>query len=149
MGELVVTSLNQFSMPFIRYKNGDMGIYEPEICRCKRGMPVLREIAGRIGDFLVTSDGKFVHMNFFASVFAKRPEIFRYQVYQPDTQHLEVRLILREEVSTAFLEGISTQIQDHFGPAMQVSIQILDEISLTRAGKHRFVISDIKPDWAL
>ncbi len=147
MGEVVITSLNQFAMPFIRYKIDDMGSYEGDPCPCGRGLPVLREIAGRMSDFLVTEEGRFVHGQFFAHLFRVKPEIARYQVYQADRRHLEVRLVCRILVSEEWLNGVRREIEDRFGKSMQVSLEVVDRIELTRAGKHRFIISEVKPDF--
>jgi phenylacetate-CoA ligase len=147
LGEIVVTSLHQFAMPFIRYRIGDMGIREKADCPCGRGMPVLREIVGRTHDFLVTDDGKFVHGEFFAYVFRAKPEVARYQIYQPDTGHLEVRVVCKRDVDPAWLEDIRQQLQTRFGPSMQISIRVVDNIELTPAGKHRFIVSRVKPDF--
>jgi phenylacetate-CoA ligase len=147
MGEVVVTSLYQFSWPFIRYKNGDMAIYAAETSSSGRSFPVLKEIVGRTNDFLVSSEGKFVHSEFFAHTFRVKPEVIRYQVYQPDPYYLEIRLVCNQPVSPAWLENTHAEIQARFGPATQVSIKIVDSIALTPAGKHRYIISDVKPDF--
>ena len=147
MGEVVVTSLHQFAMPFIRYKIGDMGIYEAGQCSCGRGLPVLREVVGRVSDFLVTVDGQFVHSAFFEYVFQVKPEVVHYQVYQPDREHLVVRLVCRQSVDSAWLEGVRSELRARFGEAMQISLQVVDDIELTPAGKYRFVISEVKPDF--
>jgi phenylacetate-CoA ligase len=147
LGEVVVTSLHQFAMPFIRYKNGDMGIAEASNCICGRGLPVLREVVGRTGDFLVTEAGQFVHPTFFARVFRLRPEVIRYQVYQPDMQHLEARFVCRQNVDAVWMENLREDIQAHFGPSVQISLEAVDDIKLTSAGKHRFIISDVRPDF--
>lgn len=146
MGEVVVTSLTQFSMPFIRYKNGDQGILGPENCQCGRGMSSLSEIVGRLSDFLVTPQNTIVQMHAVGRLLNSKPVIFQYQVYQPDLYNIEVRLVVKEEVSTNFLEEITAKIQEQLGPDMQISIRLLDEISPTREGKHKFVISDVKLD---
>lgn len=147
LGEIVVTSLTQFAMPFIRYKIGDIGIYEADACPCGRGLPVLREVVGRIHDFLVTADGQFVHGEFFAYLFRLKPEVACYQVYQPDCKHLEVRLVCKQAVDSAWFERVRNEIQTRFGEAMHISLQVVDHIELTPAGKHRFIISEIKPDF--
>jgi phenylacetate-CoA ligase len=147
LGEIVVTSLHQFAMPFIRYKIGDLGVYEPDPCSCGRGMPVLREVVGRTHDFLVASDGQFVHGEFFAYTFRVKPEVVRYQVHQTDQHHLNVKIVCREPVSDAWLDGMRAEIQHRFGPSMQISLQVVDKIELTPAGKHRYIISEIKPDF--
>lgn len=148
LGEVVVTSLHQFAMPFIRYKNGDMGIYEMGTCPCGRGLPVLREIVGRTVDFLVTVDGQFVHGTFLSRIFRVRPVVVRFQVYQPDRQHLEVRLVCKQAVDAAWLEEVRQELQARLGAPMQISFQVVDDLLLTPAGKHRIVISEVKPDFS-
>jgi phenylacetate-CoA ligase len=148
LGEVVVTSLTQFAMPLIRYKIGDMGIYEAGDCPCGRGLSVLREIVGRTHDFLVTVDGQFIHGEFFAYTFRVKPEVARYQVYQPDRQHLEVRLVCKQDVSSVWLDNVRNELQARFGEAMQISLQVVDDIELTPAGKHRYIISEVKPDFS-
>lgn len=147
LGEVVVTSTHQFAMPLIRYKLGDMAMVETEPCSCGRGLPALREVVGRIQDFLVTADGHFVHGGYFPHTFRHWPEIFQYQVYQSDMKHLEVRLVCRRNVDTIWLENLRKEIQHRFGEDMQTEIKLVDHFELTRAGKHRFIISDVKPDF--
>lgn len=147
LGEVVITSTHQFAMPLIRYKQGDMAIYESKPCSCGRGLPVLREVVGRIQDFLVTADGRFVHGGYFPHTFREWPEISRYQVYQPDRKHLEVRLICKHEVNSIWMDNMQKELHHRFGDSMQISLKIVDHFELTRAGKHRFIISDVKPDF--
>jgi phenylacetate-CoA ligase len=147
LGEVVITSTHQFAMPLIRYKLGDMAIYETQPCSCGRGLPVLREVVGRIQDFLVTADGHFVHGGYFPYTFPQWPEISQYQVYQPDMQHIEVRLTCRSDVDSLWLNNVHDELQNRFGKDMRITIKIVDHFELTRAGKHRFIISDVKPDF--
>lgn len=147
MGEVALTSLTQLTMPFIRYKNEDMAIIDPEPCPCGRGMPVFKEIVGRIMDFLVSADGQYISSAFLMSVFNTRPEVVRFQAYQPEKQQIDIRVVCNLPVSTVWLDEVKAEIQSRFGKATQVSIHIVDHIELTRAGKHRFIISDVKPDF--
>ena len=146
MGEVVVTSLNQFAMPFIRYKKGDVAVYEPGHCSCGRKLPCLKEVVGRTNEFLVSADGKFVHSLFFAHLFRIKPEVVRYQVHQPDREHLNIRLVCDQPVDSAWLDDIRTATRARFGQATQVSVQIVDRIEMTPAGKYRQIISEVSPD---
>jgi phenylacetate-CoA ligase len=145
LGEVVITSLHQFAMPFLRYKIGDMGIYDSSDCPCGRGLPVLREIVGRADDLLTTTDGQVVHGGFFDHLFCVRPEVVRFQVYQPNTQHLEIRLACKQNVDFEWLEGVRTEIRARFGDSTQISLQLVDGIELTPAGKYRFIVSEVAP----
>ncbi len=147
MGEVVVTSLTQLAMPLIRYKNGDMAIYETSNCCCGRGLPLLREVVGRMHDYLATADGQFVHGEFFAYTFRVKPEVERYQIYQPDLHHLHIRLVCNQPVSQAWLDNARAEVQARFGQATQITLEIVDRIELTPAGKHRFIISEVKPNF--
>ncbi len=46
-GEVVITNLNRYSMPFIRYKNGDLASFAVDKCRCGCKLPALLQIVGR------------------------------------------------------------------------------------------------------
>jgi phenylacetate-CoA ligase len=46
-GELVVTDLSNYYMPFIRYRTGDLALQTDRICSCGRGLPILERIEGR------------------------------------------------------------------------------------------------------
>lgn len=147
MGEVVVTSFNQFAMPFIRYKKGDMAIYELGHCPCGRKLPCLKEIVGRTNEFLVSVNGEFVHSLFFAHLLRVKPEVVRYQVHQPDRKHLNIHLVCDRPVDSTWLDNIRVETQTRFGQATQVSIQIVNKIEMTPAGKYRQIISEVKPDF--
>jgi phenylacetate-CoA ligase len=146
VGEIVVTGLHELGMPFIRYRTGDLGITGQEACPCGRGMPVLREIVGRQRDFTLTADGGYVYGAFFAELFEHAPEVIRYQVYQPDRQHLEVRLQCQASPSPDWLANVQARLQTHFGQAVHIALLTVDDLPLPPSGKHRFVVSAVEPD---
>ena len=47
-GEIVVTVLNNFAMPFIRYNLHDMGSFSSKPCSCGRTFPLMTQIKGRV-----------------------------------------------------------------------------------------------------
>lgn len=147
MGEVVLTSLIQYAMPFIRYKNSDVGIYESEDCSCGRGMPVLREIVGRNCDLLTRPDGQIVHWTSIYTIMKYKPEVYQWQLYQSDQEHLEVRLVCKQKSVSTLLEDIRTELQPCFGESMHISVKLVDRIELTSSGKYRYVISEVKPDF--
>jgi phenylacetate-CoA ligase len=145
MGEVVITSLHQFTMPFIRYKQGDIAVYESSPCTCRRGLPTLREVLGKTNDCLVTPDGLFIHPGCLGRPIRERPEVVRYQAHQTDERHITVRLVCSKDVDQVWLEGMRRDLQDRLGSGMHISLETVDEIPLTSAGKHRFIISEISP----
>ena len=57
-GLIIVTSLRNFGMPFIRYKIGDVGRPSSEVCSCGRGLPLASQIEGRVSEFMAVYDKK-------------------------------------------------------------------------------------------
>jgi len=147
LGEVVVTSFNHLAMPFIRYKNDDVAIRSDERCACGRGLSVIKEIVGRSNDYLVTSEGQFVHSEFFAYLLRARPEVFSYQVYQPDKRHLNIKIVCRQRVDPTWLDDVRRAIRSRFGDPMHISVELVSDIELTPAGKHRYIISEVRPDF--
>ena len=56
-GRVVVTSLNQYSMPFIRYELGDLCTALPDRCPCGRAAPLLSAPLGRCSDMITLPGG--------------------------------------------------------------------------------------------
>lgn len=145
MGEVVITSLHQEAMPLIRYKIGDMAVSASGPCSCGRGLPVLGEVVGRLQDFLVATNGCFVHGGYFPHTLRAWPQIVKYQVYQPDRHRLEVRLVAGGGDDAQWIDRLADELHGCFGLEMQIDIRLVDEIPLTAAGKHRFIVSDVVP----
>jgi phenylacetate-CoA ligase len=57
VGRVVVTTLQNFAMPLVRYDIGDLAeVGDP--CPCGRGLPVLKRIAGRVVDTPAAGPGR-------------------------------------------------------------------------------------------
>jgi phenylacetate-CoA ligase len=146
-GEIVLTSLHQYGMPFIRYRIMDAAFYKSGPCSCGRGLPAIHEITGRTSSFIVTADGQYTDESFFEFMLQTKSEIARYQVYQPDMEHLEIRLVLRQHVDQGWLDNLIKDLHTPFHCPIHISVQLVDEIPLTTAGKLLSIISDVPADF--
>jgi phenylacetate-CoA ligase len=55
-GEVVITDLNSFSVPLIRYRTGDLAVAMDDTpCRCRRGLPRIGQIEKRASVAVTTS----------------------------------------------------------------------------------------------
>ena len=68
VNEFLVTDLDNFYSPIIRYKLGDMGRLSAETCSCGRGLPLLENIVGRTGDIVYGVDGARAHSSIFSYI---------------------------------------------------------------------------------
>lgn len=60
-GEVVVTGLHSFAMPFIRYKIGDLAVRGPDRCPCGSSFSTLLAIHGRTIDIFHLAGGIALH----------------------------------------------------------------------------------------
>jgi phenylacetate-CoA ligase len=140
VGNVVITDLFNYGMPFIRYVNGDRAIAGFSSCSCGRGLPLLNGISGRQLDVLDTPDGRKISGEFFVHLIKDYPSVRRYQVYQEDVRRILLRLVVDTAFTLADRSQLETQIRHGIGPAVEFDMQFVAEIPLTATGKHRVVV---------
>ena len=141
IGEVAVTDLHNFGMPFVRYLNGDRAKYSPVACGCGRSLPVLSSIDGRVLDLIETPDGHFVSGEAFIIVFLGFPGVKRHQAVQIAPNRLQVRVILAPDWSVEQNQALLQQLQELLGPSMEVQITPVTAIADTPGGKRRTSVS--------
>lgn len=142
-GEVVVTNLDSFAMPIIRYRTGDVGAIDEAPCPCGRGLPRLRSIEGRRTDFLVTPGGKVMHALSVIYILREVPSIREFQVIQERLDRLSVRIVQDGSFSDAIREAITARLMRLFDGQVSVEIELAGAITRPASGKHRYVMSKV------
>ena len=146
VGRILVTDLLNFAMPLIRYEIGDMASFEPAPCPCGRGLPRLKNIAGRVTDFVVGPDGRLVSGVFLATyVVAKRPSLGQVQIWQDTPGELIYKIASRPGTAPLpdDLDFLRTSSERYVGPGTAVTFQFVDEITAEASGKFIFCHSTV------
>ncbi|MCL5256615.1 MAG: hypothetical protein M1319_02325 [Chloroflexi bacterium] len=146
MGEVVITALEEYAMPLIRYANGDVARMDGNTCSCGRGLPVLSELVGRKCDFFSMPSGMVISGHYFVHLLKGWPGVRKYQVRQPSTDQVDILYEADGSPDQAWIEGRRREIQAHLGPEVMLRFQQVDQIPPTPAGKHLFVISEVPVD---
>jgi phenylacetate-CoA ligase len=145
-GELVITDLDNYGMPFIRYSIGDIGILSERKCNCGRGLPILEKIEGRTFDIIVGVNGKAVGGTFWTLLFRTAIQgVLQFQVVQESMNEIEVKIIPDETFEEGQVNLLTKKIRAYLGEDMNIRFQIVDKIPLAKSGKSRFVISKVAP----
>lgn len=139
-GELVVTDLLNYSMPFIRYRVGDVATLGKAKCTCGRDLPMIGSIQGRSHDFVFTKKGARVHGEFFSHILRTRGWVDQFSVIQEENGDLVLLLKASSSKITAEVEGISNLLEQKF-QGSHVSVVATQEMPVATSGKHRFVIN--------
>ena len=142
IGELVVTSLLNTDQILVRYRQGDRGaLAEPgDLCECGRTLPVLACIEGRVDDLIITPDGRKVGR--LDPVFKAALRIREAQIVQDRLDRVTVRIVPAAGYGEQDELAVRRGLEDRLG-AMQIEIQVVDQIERTKNGKFRAVVSQL------
>ena len=147
-GNIVVTDLHNYAMPFIRYVVGDVGTYSDEVCVCGRGLPLMSELQGRRSDILVTETGNLVSGLFYQfERFFDVANIRQFQIIQESRGRILIKIVVAEGYSDRDMERIRKMVHFIMGKGMQVDIKIVESIAPSKSGKRRCVIRKFPIDF--
>jgi phenylacetate-CoA ligase len=149
VGPILVTDLLNHAMPLIRYRIGDLGSWETGPCKCGRGLPRLKAIAGRVTDFLVGGDGRLVSGVFLATyLVAQRPSLGQVQIHQEKAGQLLYRIkrgqAFRERADLDYLQETSRR---YLGEETVIDWEFVDELPPEPSGKFLFSRSSVVPEY--
>ena len=144
----ILTSLWNYSMPFIRYRNEDCGDLIDERCDCGNNFPLMRLNIGRTSDNFILPGGRVVHGEFFTHLMYGSEGIANFQFHQTAPDAITLWIVplpgtsaQREPVVRAAVEQIR-----ELAPEREIKVEVREtaSIPLSSAGKHRFTRSDVK-----
>ena len=145
-GEIVITDLDNFGMPLIRYRIGDQGSFASRQCSCGLGLPLLETIDGRTMDVIRTPSGKAFGGTFWTFLFKSKPGIRSFQVVQSSLDAIVVRYVPDPGVKEIPLAFFAARIYEHCGDAFKVDFEEVEQIEKTASGKTRFIRSLLHED---
>jgi phenylacetate-CoA ligase len=146
LGKIVVTNLNNYGMPFIRYEIGDMAVLSDKECSCGRGMPLLERVVGRQSDIIYSPSGKLIHGEFFTHLFYKLEGIIQFRIIQETSSDLNIQIVPKEDYNADFTEKFLREIiTEQADPDFQIQFEYFDHLEPSKSGKYRFTISKISP----
>jgi phenylacetate-CoA ligase len=140
-GNVVITDLYNFAMPFIRYANGDRAVAGFDACTCGRGLPLLRKVVGRRLDVITTPDGRKIPGEFFPHLVKDFEAVRRFQVVQVAPDRITVQLVVNGDWRAAHESQLRQAIAAVTGPSVTLDLQRVDQIPLTAAGKLMVVVN--------
>lgn len=144
---LLLTSLKNWSMPFIRYRNEDCGSLSPETCSCGNNFPLMRLEIARTSDNFLFPNGRVVHGEFFTHLMYGSDGIAIFQFHQTAVDEIILSIVPgpgSRESREAKIQDSIRQIQALSpGQSVRVEVREVEAIPLSNAGKHRFTRSDV------
>jgi len=142
---LLVTSLTNRLMPFIRYDIGDCGRLKEGDCDCGSPFPLLEMGVCRRNDLVRTPGGKSIHPSYFNRLLSSLTQVGQFQVVQDELDRITLNIVCSARLSPATVDSLTNRIRSEIDARMVFEVNHVDEIRRSASGKYRFVISSIPP----
>jgi phenylacetate-CoA ligase len=144
MGAITLTTLQNRTMPLIRYQNGDVGVQSSQPCSCGRGLSRLVKLFGRANDLLLAKDGRLVSGAFMPSLFVKvgLQGVKQVQLIQEEKDVIHLKVVKDADYSEASLRPLLDAIVRYLGD-VKIEIEYAGSIPTALTGKLQYVISKV------
>lgn len=146
-GRLVITSFTTEGTPLLRYDIGDSLVLEEDdkFCGCGNNNPLVKEILGRIDDFVFSPETGKVNLGNVSNTLKDTKGIIRFQAIQNELNKIEVLVVIDTAIYDAQVERVfKKNWEDRIGKKMELQISYVDEIPVEESGKFRIVKNSIK-----
>jgi phenylacetate-CoA ligase len=138
--ELLLTNLNSFSLPFIKYRVGDMANISSEPCKCGSPFQKIVNLKGRTRDLVFIPSEGYVHGSIFNSIFYSITEIQQYKIIQKTKDNFEIKILVPNEHDfNLTVKKLKSELLNVF-PTINYSVSRLD-IKFTQDKKIKVIES--------
>lgn len=143
-GNLLVTNLNNYAMPFLRYRIGDIGVPSSlESCSCGRGLPLIAKVIGRTTEVFEFYDGTKIAGEMFIHLMKEFP-LREYQFVQVSDRRVILMMTDADAHEPALKERIRAAYRPHLPTGVAIDFEEVNHIERTATGKFRFVFREIR-----
>lgn len=140
---VVITNLGGFTMPLIRYDQGDVARMSDEQPVCGRGLPLMEGVRGRAGDFILLRSGRKLTPHPFFLVLDHAAGVGRWQIVQEAVDRIRVMVTMpgghTEKDCSAIRQAILELVDDD----TTIDVEVVEALRTSSQTKLRSVISNL------
>jgi phenylacetate-CoA ligase len=138
-GNIIITDLDNYAMPLIRYDTGDIGAKSKNTCDCGIVFPLLESVLGRKWDVLLSPSGEEIPPLLVEQFVRKHEGVLEYQIVQNSLKTLNVDMVVSNDYDYSMDCHIQKQLGDLYG-FKNVIINHPEHVRRTASGKLRCVV---------
>lgn len=137
-GEVVVTNLHAYAMPFIRYRLADAVTRGSEHCACGQPFSTVRAIQGRMIDYFPLPDGRLVHPYEILRLIPRVDAWIRqYHLLQDRPDRIVMEVVPSQTSVPELQQLIAQAVAPLIGPGIEFQVRVVDVIPPGPGGKRR------------
>ena len=139
LGEILVTCLDNYAMPLLRYRIADVGLWHNHLCPCGRSSQLI-EVNGRLQDLIVTNEGQAIPEDQLMDFFYHKIGLRQFQLVERRPEEFDL-LMVPEDDSPVDEAQVGERTSQLLGKTAQVQPFVVETIYPEATGKFRFVKS--------
>ena len=150
IGEVVITDLNNFSVPLIRYRIGDLAVAADNSvpCACGRHLSRVGRIEGRTHAIVYCADGTWLPGSFFLHFFKDYEHAIRFfQIVQDRPGAFVLKVVKNRRFTQREFETIMAELRRFVGDDTTIDVEFCEAIPLLATGKRSPVVSSVREDF--
>lgn len=134
-GDIIVTSLDNEVMPFIRYQTGDRGSWIEGPCLCGRTSPRV-VVDGRKVGLIHLPNGEIKYSGEISRLITLQiSKVYRYQIIRQSFLEFEIRIVPLEHFGEGDLNNLKKEIEKYLGLSVAVVISVIENIPVLPGAK--------------
>ncbi len=141
---LVVTSLDNYSMPLIRYEIGDVAQIGTEQYSFGDVTSFLstKPVVGRTLGFFKKKDESLKHTHFLVQQLFFKDWIYKFQLIQKDYDLIEIKIVGKENIEE--MKKVEDLIIGFLGEEFKIEWNFVNDIKPSVSGKYLYTVSDLE-----
>jgi phenylacetate-CoA ligase len=147
-GKVIGTYLHNYTMPFIRYRQGDYASLSNESCPCGRTFRTLSGIIGRKNDSFVLPSGRILSSGFlldtaYSLLLEIDADIADFCMVQEQRDYILLEVVPGQRFSEESAVKIQRHLARLIGEPVTVAVKQVRMLYKTEAGKRNPIISKV------
>ncbi len=134
-GRVLITTLENYLMPLVRYDLGDYAVAAEGSCRCGRTLPLLGRIVGRKRGLFRTADGRIYFPHLLIRPLRMTSGIKQFQLVQAAPEAFRIRYVADAALDSGSQARISAEFRAVLGAPVAIAFERVGEFARTRSGK--------------
>ena len=144
VGEIVATSFIMMATPFVRFKTEDLAVFKGWGCEeCGRPYQIWERIEGRLQELIQTETGRLISTSMLNMHDDSYDFLKQFQFHQREKGKLIFRFVPKTNFNGDNLRETQVKLQRKLGDDIVLQMEAVEEIPLTKRGKHRLLIQEM------
>ena len=143
IGRVLVTTLENYLMPLVRYEIGDYAVAAEGRCPCGRTLPLIGRVIGRGMNLFRRIDGTLLSTWDLVNTLLEIAAIKLFQIVQTAFDRMLIKYVADTELEREVESKIRSEFTTYVGTGMRIDFERLSRISRTPGGKYMVTLSQV------